>query len=169
MAITTMEEKFLYDLGTIYDAEHRFLDAQKELAQTAHSSELKQMIYGHISQTQQHIANLEQVFKLLDQKAKRGKGDAASGLVAEGQRALKELSGTPEVVDCAILDAVVKVEHYEIATYTALIAHAEQIAQASITNLFKDNLKQEEATVKAAEKFAPKQIERALQVRQLSA
>ncbi len=30
MAITTLEEKFVHGLGDIYDAEHRFLEAQEK-------------------------------------------------------------------------------------------------------------------------------------------
>jgi ferritin-like metal-binding protein YciE len=169
MPITTMEEKFLHDLGAIYDAEQRFLEAQQELAKAANASDLKQMIYTHIGQTQQHIANLEQVYRLLDQKAKREACEAAAGLVSEGQNVVKQASDAPEVLDCLIVGAVAKVEHYEIASYQGLIAHAEQIKPDSLVKLLKENLKQEDETAKAAEKSAPKLIEKAMQVRRSDA
>ena len=38
MAINTLEEKFIHGLGDIYDAEHRFLEAQEKMLPSATSS-----------------------------------------------------------------------------------------------------------------------------------
>ncbi len=62
MAINTLEEKFAHSLGDIYDAEHRFLEAQETLLQSASSTTVKQMLKKHITETEQQIVNLTQVF-----------------------------------------------------------------------------------------------------------
>lgn len=59
MAITTMQELFIDELGDIYDAEHRFLEGQQEMAQKATDQDLRSAIQEHIEQTRQHIRKLE--------------------------------------------------------------------------------------------------------------
>ena len=44
MCITNLQEKFLYELADIYDAEHRFLEAQRQMLKEASGQELQGMI-----------------------------------------------------------------------------------------------------------------------------
>nr|MDQ2828149.1 DUF892 family protein [Chloroflexota bacterium] len=60
MAISTMQDLMLDQLGDVYDAEHRFLKGQQEMVQNATDQQLKSGIQLHIEQTQGHIQNLEQ-------------------------------------------------------------------------------------------------------------
>jgi ferritin-like metal-binding protein YciE len=60
LPISTPQEKFVHELCLVYDAEHRFLEAQQEMIQQASDEELQGMIQQHIDQTQQHIQNFEQ-------------------------------------------------------------------------------------------------------------
>lgn len=39
--INTLEDKFSYELGAIYDAEHHFLEAQQQMVQQATNDQLK--------------------------------------------------------------------------------------------------------------------------------
>src|ERR687885_328393 len=105
MALTTLDQMFVHELSDIYDAEHRFLDAQQKMMQQADDSNLKQMLNDHIDQTRQQIANLELVFKLLNEKARREKCDSATGLVSEGEKGMKEAADAPAIRDCLIAGA----------------------------------------------------------------
>ncbi len=58
MPIAQVQELFAYELGIIYDAEHRFLEGQQEMAQQATDQDLKSSIQQHIEQIEQHIRNL---------------------------------------------------------------------------------------------------------------
>ena len=82
MPITNLQEKFLYELADIYDAEHRFLEAQQQMLEEASSQELQGMIQTHIDQTQQQIQNLEQVYEQIGQQPERVTCEVAQGLVA---------------------------------------------------------------------------------------
>jgi ferritin-like metal-binding protein YciE len=159
--MTTLEEKFVHDLGDIYDAEHRFLEAQQEMMQQAKSSELKTMIREHIAQTETQIRNLDEVYQTIGSKAKRVKCDAAAGLVIEGQKGMKEAADEPAVLDCVIAGAAAKVEHYEIASYRGLITMCEEMGQSSVISLLKQNLQQEEQTAERVEASMPKLINKA--------
>src|SRR5438552_2614589 len=123
--LTTLDEKLAHDLGDIYDAEHRFLEAQQELLAAATERELKKMIRTHSAQTEVHIERLEECYASLGLKPKRVKCAAAVGLVAEGQKGVKDSEESPKVRDCVIANAAAKVEHYEISSYRSLIASAE--------------------------------------------
>jgi len=162
MAIKTLEEKFIHELGDIYDAEHRFLEAQQEMHKHAKDSKLQMMIQEHIAQTEHQIQNLEQVYKLLNHSPKRVKCDAAVGLVTEGQKGMQEAAGNPAICDCLIAGAAGKVEHYEIASYRGLIAGAEQMGQSEAARLFRQNLQQEEQTAQKIEQSTPQLLQSAM-------
>ena len=162
MAITTTQEKYLHELGDIYDAENRFLKGQQEMLKAATDPTLKVGIEKHIAESEQQVANLEQVFQLLGQKAKAEACDAAKGIVNEGQKNLKE-AGTDVIRDCLIGTSLLKVEHYEIVSYRGLVLGAEQLGQQEVVALLQQNLQQEEKTAQQLEKNAPKLLKKALQ------
>ena len=162
MAITTTQEKYLHELGDIYDAENRFLKGQREMLQAATDATLKAGIEQHIAESEQQVANLEQVFQLLGEKAKAEPCDAAKGIVTEGQKNLKE-AGTDEIRDCLIGSSLMKVEHYEIVSYRGLVLGAEQMGNKEAAALLAQNLKQEEQTAAKLEQNAPKLLKKAMQ------
>lgn len=162
MTIATLEQKFVHDLADIYDAEHRFLEAQREMQQQASSPQLKAMIQDHMQQTQQQIANIEQIYRQLGSQPQRVKCDAAVGLVTEGQKGMQESQANPAVRDCVIAGAAAKVEHYEIASYRGLITAAEGMSQTQIAALLRQNLQQEEQTAQMVEQSTPMLLEQAM-------
>ncbi len=162
MAINNLNEKFMHELGDIYDAEHRFLEAQQEMLKQAKNTTVKTLLEEHITQTEQQIQNLEQVYSALDQRPKRMKCDAAAGLVSEGQKMMKEASGNPAILDCVIAGSQVKVEHYEVASYRGLIQGAELMGQDEILQLLQQNLQQEEQTAQRVEQSVPKLLKQAM-------
>jgi ferritin-like metal-binding protein YciE len=162
MAIKTTQEKYLHELGDIYDAENRFLKGQQEMLKAATDSTLKAGIEKHIAESEQQITNLEQVFQLLGEKAKAEPCDAAKGIVTEGQKNLKE-AGTDQIRDCLIGTSLTKVEHYEIVSYRGLIIGAQEMGNKDVVALLQQNLQQEEQTAAQLEKNAPKLLKQAVQ------
>ena len=61
--ITSLQQKFIYEINIMYDAENRFLEAQQMMWQCCQNSKLKAVIEPHIRETEQHIENLKHVFK----------------------------------------------------------------------------------------------------------
>ena len=160
--ISTTQEKFLHELGDIYDAEQQFLKGQQEMLQQASDPTLKQMLERHIGESAQQVQVLGQVFELLGEKPKRESCAAAKGLVTEAQKVLKEAE-TPELRDCLIGGATAKVEHYEIASYRGLVTGAQQMGQDQVVSLLQQNLQQEEQTAQKAEQSAPQLLQKAMQ------
>ncbi len=169
MEIKTLDEKFAHELHDIYDAEHRFHEAQQEMLEQATDSTLKSMIKAHIGQTEEQIQNLEQVFSLVGEKSKRVKCDAAAGLVSEGQKTMKSAATVPALLDCVIAGSASKVEHYEVASYRGLVAGAELMGNQDVLKLLKANLKQEEQTAKLVEESTPKLLQKAMKAQESGA
>lgn len=161
MPISTPDEKFMHEMGDIYDAEHRFLEAQQVMLEQASDPTLKSMIQDHIGETETQIQNIERIYEMMGQKPRRVKCQAAAGIVDEGRKTIEEAQGA-NLRDCLIIAAQAKVEHYEVASYRTLLIGAEAMGQTGAVKLIKQNLKQEEQTAKKVEQSGPILLEKAV-------
>lgn len=161
MAIKTLQEKFMHGLGDIYDAEHRFLDAQEKMLESADSETVQSNLKTHIAETEQQIVNLTQVYEILGVSPQRVSCDGAAGIVKEGDKLLSETKDVPALADLAITGGCSKVEHYEIAAYRGLIASAQAMGQTDIAQLLTINLEQEENTAQKLEASMPELLQKA--------
>ncbi len=170
MPINNLQEKFIHELGDIYDAEHQFLKGQEEMLQNATDANLREMITNHIEQSKGQVRNLEEVFRVLGETPKREMCDGAKGIVSEGQKLMRETAGgSAGLRDCAILGAASKVEHYEISSYRGLITAADLMGQEEIVSLLQQNLEQEESTAQLIEDSEPVLLQTAMQMEGLPA
>jgi ferritin-like metal-binding protein YciE len=160
--ITNTQELFLHELAEIYDAEHRFLEGQAAMVNRATDDELQSSIENHIYQTRQHIGNLEQVFSELGEEPRRETSEVAQGLVNEAQTSMHEAQ-SDALRDCAINAAMIKVEHFEIASYRGLITGAQLMGQSKVADLLNANQGQEEEVAQIAEQSAEKLLWAAMQ------
>jgi ferritin-like metal-binding protein YciE len=162
VTIKTTQEKYLHELGDMYDAEQQFLKAQEEMLTQATDPTLKSGIQQHITESQQHVKNVEQVFQILGEKPKAEKCPAAAGIVTEGKQNARE-AGTNEIRDCLIGGALDKAEHYEIVSYHGLITGAQAMGQQQVVQLLQQNLQQEEKTAQKLQQSAPMLLQKAMQ------
>jgi len=157
--LANVRELFVHELGDTYDAEHRFLEGQREMVQEATDQALKSAIQEHIEQTEQHIRNLEQVYYRIGQEPERVTSEVAQGLVSKAQDDIGEAQGEA-MRDCVINGAVVRVEHFEIGTYWELVTSARQLGHQEVVNLLEENLRHEVETAQKAEQSAPELLEK---------
>jgi ferritin-like metal-binding protein YciE len=162
MPISNAQELFIHELGEVYDAEHRFIVGQQEMVEHATDEELKEAIQEHLRQTEQHAANVEQVFTELGQEARRETNEAARGLVSEAQEGIQETQ-SEALRDAAIVSAVIKVEHFEMGSYRGLVTAANLMGQTEIERLLRENMDQEEQTATIAEQSAEELLSKAMQ------
>jgi ferritin-like metal-binding protein YciE len=92
----------------------RLTKALPKMADAAHNPSLKAAFQEHFRQTQNHVARLDQVFRLMGKAAQAKTCEAMKGLIAEGEEVIRG-SGDPDVKDAALIAAAQRVEHYEIA------------------------------------------------------
>ncbi|MGH1394446.1 MAG: ferritin-like domain-containing protein [Trichormus sp.] len=153
--ISNLQEKFIYEVGVMYDAEQRFWEAQQMMVQCCQHTQLKSLIETHIRETEQQIQNLEQVFNTLGQQPKRINCNTAAGLVNDGQKFMLLAAESQKILTLGLAGCQAKVEQLEIACYRSLIQVAEQMGQQKVVQLLQQNLQQEEQTAKKLEQHMP--------------
>ena len=132
------------------------------MIQNATDESLKGAIQDHLEQTKQHAVNVERVFAGLGQEAHRETNAVAQGLVSEAQEGIQEAQSIA-LRDCAIVSAVIKVEHFEMGSYRGLVTGANLMGQTEIERLLKENMQQEEETARTAEQSAQELLQKAMQ------
>jgi ferritin-like metal-binding protein YciE len=142
MAVSTMQDLFVDELRDIYHAEKQLTKALPKMAKAAKNDKLRECFEAHLEETRGQIERLEQVFDEIDVR-KRGKPcEAMEGLLEEGREMMEEIKDG-SVRDAGMITAAQKVEHYEIAAYGSLVAHAEQLGHKKAAKLLQETLEQE--------------------------
>lgn len=139
-----LHELFLNELADLLDAEKQLTKALPKLAKAAKSEELAEAFHSHLEETENHVERLKEVFGTLNEKVKSKTCKAMKGLIDEGAELIEELKGS-SACDAALIAAGQKVEHYEIASYGALRAWAEQMGHSEAVELLEETLDEEKA------------------------
>jgi ferritin-like metal-binding protein YciE len=139
--MSSLRETLIAELADVYDAEKQILKALPKMAEAAEHEELKTAFETHLSETEEQIHRLEQVFEILGEPAKGKKCKAMQGLIKEAEEKIKEEEG-----DAALICAAQKVEHYEIASYGSLHSWAELLGEDDAAELLEETLEEERAT-----------------------
>ncbi|MEJ6978844.1 ferritin-like domain-containing protein [Pedobacter sp. P351] len=137
---------FTDELKDILWAEKHLLKALPKMAKGATSEELRSSIEKHITETQNQITRLEQVFEMMGQKPTGKKCDAMEGLVEEGKSMLEDTEDGSLTRDAAIISASQKIEHYEIASYGTLRTLANTLGLSEAASLLEETLQEEKNT-----------------------
>ena len=127
-AASSLRELFIDSLKDIYWAEKALTKALPKMAANATTPKLKEGLTSHLEETNEQIKRLEEVFKMMGEKAVAKKCDAMDGLIKEGDGILEETQPGP-VRDAGIIAASQKIEHYEIATYGTLCSFAKTLGE----------------------------------------
>lgn len=85
-----MTELFEDGLKDIYWAEKALTKAIPLMTKNATSADLIEALNSHLTETEEHVTRLEQVFQLIGQKASAKKCDAMAGLIEEGKGIIEE-------------------------------------------------------------------------------
>lgn len=137
---------FIDSLKDIYWAEKNLTKALPKMQDAATTEELKQAIGEHITQTEEHVSRLEQVFDMIGEKAQAKKCEAMEGLIKEGESIVEETEDGSMTRDVGIICAAQKVEHYEIATYGSLVTLAKTMGHDDVAELLHTTLEEEKQT-----------------------
>lgn len=143
-----LQNLFLNGLKDIYYAENKIMQALPKMAKGAYTEEVTDAFELHLSETENQVQRLEQVFEMLGETPKGKECPAIDGIVAEGEEILEQYEGTA-AVDAGLVAAAQAVEHYEIARYGTLVAWAESLGLSEAAELLQATLEEEEATDEA--------------------
>lgn len=161
-ATATLDDLFLDELSAILDAERRLAEGQRAMLARATAPALRAMLSAHIAEGGGRLEALGQAFEAFDARPRRTKCNAAEGLVAEAEKAMKGAEGSPQVLDCAIALALARAEHYEAASYRGLIAACKEMERDDLIEILLGNLEQEEEMAARVEHAIPGLLRRAM-------
>lgn len=145
MAVKTVEDLFLHELSDTYSAEKQMTRSLPQMARAAADGQLAQAFLDHLEETRGQVERIDEIVEILNLKLKRIKCAAMEGLVEEGKDLIDEIDKGP-VLDVALIGAAQKVEHYEIASYSTLIALATKLGYTPVLPLLQASLAEEKAT-----------------------
>jgi ferritin-like metal-binding protein YciE len=148
-----LDELFHEGLKDIYFAEKKILTALPKLAKAAQSDDLASALEKHRTETEEHVARLEQVFELIDEEPHGKTCPAIMGLIEEGQEIAKEYKDSP-AIDAGLLAAAQAVEHYEISRYGTLKSWADKLGLKDAVKLLDQTLAEEKKTDETLSKIA---------------
>jgi len=112
------------------------------MSKKSDSDKLRLAFEDHLTETEGHIARLEQVFGIFGEKAKGETCPAIEGIIEEGEEGIKD-SDDSDVRDAAMIADAQAVAHYEISRYGTLLAWAKQLGKNDAAKLLQETLDEE--------------------------
>ncbi len=143
----SLQDVFIEELRDLYSAENQLVKALPKMAKAASDPELKTLFKEHLDETKGQVLRLREVFEHLGKKATGEHCKGMEGLIAEGTEAI-ESDEEGAAKDVELIGAALRVEHYEIAGYTAAINIAKALGHKEIASLLTETLEQEKAAGK---------------------
>ena len=143
-----LKELFVDGLKDIYWAEKHLTKAMPKFAKAATSEDLRDTFDIHLSETGGHAGKIEQVFKIIGEKAQTKVCPAMEGLIKESEEIIESTDSGTVVRDCGLIMAVQKVKHYEIASYGTLRTLARILGHNDAADVLQEILDEESAADK---------------------
>lgn len=138
-------ELFVDEIKDIYWAEKHLVKTLPKMAKAATSETLADSFLDHLEETKVHVERLEQVFDLLDEKARGKKCDGMEGLTKEGESVIEDTDEGTATRDVGLIISAQKVEHYEIAAYGSLATLARTLQLDEVAGILEQTLEEEKA------------------------
>jgi ferritin-like metal-binding protein YciE len=151
--MTTPRDLFLHELGDILYVERKLAEeVLPKLIQEVQSPQFRKGLERHLDQTRGHVANVEQVFDELGERAHEEECIGFEGLKKEHDKLVGQASS--DLIDLVDVGAAARTENYEIAAYESLRRMAKGLGEEEAVTLLDENLKEEKETLRAVEKAA---------------
>ncbi len=144
----SLQEVFVKELRDLYSAENQLVKALPKMAKGASSKPVKDLFNEHLEQTKGQIERLKQAFAQLNKKPTGEHCNGMEGLVEEANEQIQDEDTEGVLKDVGIAGAALRVEHYEIAGYTAAIAIGRELGEKEVIALLTENLNEEKETAK---------------------
>lgn len=124
--------------------ENDSLAALGELAKAAKSADVKKMFRHHAGETKEQIANLQQVFRLLELRESTAPSPSTKGITKQAESLIGKTGS--KLRDRVVLSCALGNEHYEISAYQSLIIPLTAMGASDVVALLQANLDQETHT-----------------------
>jgi ferritin-like metal-binding protein YciE len=138
----SLKDLYLDELSTLYDAETQTIRALARLAEAAHSPELRDVLTRHSRESRLHLERIELIFTHWGERRPLRSSAGLTGIVQEADERLNQ-EATPDARDAAIAAVAQRIEHYEIAAYSAARSHALRLNRWDEARLLQESLDDE--------------------------
>ena len=143
----SLQDVLIDELRDLYSAENQLVKALPKTIKGTKNAEMKATLRNHLEETKNQVLRLREVFQHLGKKPTGEHCKGMEGCIEEVKEALeKDEEGA--LKDAGILGAALRVEHYEIAGYSAAIAMAKVLKEREIVSLLTETLTEEKNAAK---------------------
>ena len=143
----SLKDVLIDEMRDLYSAENQIVKAFPKALKEVSDEKLKQAMTAHLEETKGQVTRLRTIFEHLGKKPTGKHCDGTEGCLKEVAEAAEEDEGGA-LKDAGIIGASLRVEHYEIAGYTAAVAMAKALKEAEVVKLLTETLHEEEAAAK---------------------
>jgi len=151
--IKSMDDLFVHTLRDIYYAEKKIVKTLPTMIEKASNPSLKKAFESHLKETENHVARLEEVFRMHGKEAKGVDCPAIDGIIEEAEEVAGEVDD-PRVLDAALIAAAQAVEHYEETRYGTLVTWAKELGRNDCAAILDKTLAEEKAADKKLTEIA---------------
>ena len=151
----SLKDLLVEQINELHAAEVHSESVLAKVAAAAASPKLAEAIRGHIDETKQHLARLDRVFGELGLKPRKTETHGSKGLLEDCTLIAGRGKIEPHVRDAAIIAAMQRLEHDEIAgygcarTWAGLLGH--QTAASELLKTLTEERRFDESLTRIAE------------------
>jgi ferritin-like metal-binding protein YciE len=153
MELETLKDLYVHELKDLYSAEKQIIKALPKMVKAATNKQLAAGFKGHLEQTKEHAARLEEILDSHDESTDGPKCEGMEGVLREGDEMIEE-DAEDQVRDAGLIAVAQRVEHYEIAGYGCARTYAELLGDRQGARLLEITLTEESDTDKKLTKLA---------------
>ncbi|HLT21205.1 MAG TPA: ferritin-like domain-containing protein [Thermomicrobiales bacterium] len=138
----SLRDLLVDQLKDLYWAETASVQLWPRIAAAATDTKLREALDAHVGKTHRHVERLKSVFTELGLPPEGETSQAMHGLMLEAQDAITDYQD-PSVRDAALITAVQRMEHYEMASYGTVRTFAEVLGYGNIADTLQKTLDEE--------------------------
>ena len=159
MKLHSFKNLLVEELRDIYDAERQLVEAMPPMVEAAVFPELKQALVQSLEETEVHLQRLEAIFKGLREDPSGNPCHTMAGLITECQDLLnEEKKADPGVLEAALIGAIQKIEHWEIAAYGCARTYAQMLGLEELADWLQKTLDEESRTNRKLNEIAMQSV-----------
>jgi YD repeat-containing protein len=144
MPISNLQQLFEHQLLDLHSAETQIIQALPTMIAATTHEELRTALQNHLDVTREQLNRLDKIAEKIPFKRGTEVCQGIAGIIAEGQTVLGEVDDLA-TKNAAIIAAVQRVEHYEMAGYITASQHARQLSYDDEAELLEETLNEEKA------------------------
>jgi ferritin-like metal-binding protein YciE len=143
--LNTPQDALNYKLGATLKMEQKVLEILDDNIEHAQDEKMKQLLRSHREESERHVGNIEEAFRLFDWDVDDSSCPAIEGLEKEGKAMVKKTDDA--LVDSVILQGALEVEHHELGVYENLLINIKAMGRDDVARLLHQNFESEQGAL----------------------